>query len=130
MMLTGKQTFPTTISSTINFTSNKPELNPGFCGEKPDIKLLTRGTYAVFITCPNARCVAVSWWIITRYMFIIICMCSLHTSCTVQCSLLLVLVVSWPRAGHWRVLFHQNIMTTKRTRRSGVGQRIPHKWTP
>jgi hypothetical protein len=65
MMLTGKQTCPGAISSTINFTWNHPESNLGLCGEKPDTTLLIRGTDAVFITCPNARYVAVSWWIIT-----------------------------------------------------------------
>ena len=129
MMLTGKQTCPTTISPTINFTWSKPESNPGLCGEKPDTNLLTRGTDAVFITGPTARCVAVSWWIVTWYMFINFCKCSLHSYCSGQCSLVLMLVVSWPHAGHSRVLCHRNIMATKGIR-SGVGQTIPHKGTP
>ena len=60
MMLTGEQTCPSIISSTINFTWTKPETNPGPRVEKPDSNLLTRGTDAVFITCPNPRCVALS----------------------------------------------------------------------
>jgi hypothetical protein len=62
MILTGKQTCPITISSNINFTWNKLELNPGLYGEKPDTNILTFDTDAVFITCPNSCCVPVSWW--------------------------------------------------------------------
>jgi hypothetical protein len=52
MMLTGEQMYPSIISSIVNFIWTKPELNPGLCGDKPDTNLLTRGTDAVFITCP------------------------------------------------------------------------------